>query len=258
MLRSSSFPRPRRRTLVAAGVGLLAAAAALPAQTHWTIDPKTSLAWWQVSPHLNHLWATTCPQEPSWRPGEGRSSGWKAEVDVPGGTGNVDDTVDVPIHPRHKVRSVCRDAVAGAVHLPDSVRWRGARGQVTVRADALLMGEAMRDVMMHQVLETAQFPEIQFSLDSLVQVTRQADTLVASAVGTLTVHGRSMTIAAPLKAFPDGGGMRVLAKWRMPAWALNDLTPRLKSLGLGVSTNIWHFFFMGADLVFRPEGAAAN
>src|SRR6266446_7229452 len=125
-------------------VGLIATATA-QAQTTWTVDRKASLAWWQVSPHLNHLWATTCPEEPSWRPGEGRSSGWKAEVDVPGGTGNVDDTVDVPIHPRHKVRSVCRDAVAGAVLLPDSIRWRGARGQVTVRADALLMGEAMRD-----------------------------------------------------------------------------------------------------------------
>src|SRR6266478_10196110 len=106
MLRSSSPHGLRRQTLVAAFVGLVTAVAALSAQTHWTIDPRTSLAWWQVSPHLNHLWATTCPEEPSWRPGEGRSSGWKAEVDVPGGTGNVDDTVDVPIHPRHKVRSV--------------------------------------------------------------------------------------------------------------------------------------------------------
>src|SRR5882757_8516136 len=55
---------------------LRTASADAQAETRWTVDPKASLAWWQVSPHLNHLWATTCPGEPSWRPGEGRSSGW--------------------------------------------------------------------------------------------------------------------------------------------------------------------------------------
>jgi len=49
---------------------LLLAAAPLAAQTRWVIDRKTSLAWWQMDPHYEHLWATTCPADPSWQPGE--------------------------------------------------------------------------------------------------------------------------------------------------------------------------------------------
>ena len=36
-----------------------------------------SLVWWQVDPHYNHLWSTTCPNDPSWQPGEGRDAGWQ-------------------------------------------------------------------------------------------------------------------------------------------------------------------------------------
>jgi hypothetical protein len=46
--------------------------------------------------------------------------------------------------------------------------------------------------------------------------------------------------------------MRVLAKWRVPASALHQMTPKLHYLGLGLNTNIWHDFFMGADIVFVP------
>ena len=28
--------------------------------------------------------------------------------------------------------------------------------------------------------------------------------------------------------------------------------PKLHYMGLGVNTNIWHDFFMGFDIVFRP------
>src|SRR5437870_6293491 len=118
MRRSCPLRRLRRRTLAAALVGLLAAAGAAPAQTRWTVDPKTSLAWWQVSPHLNHLWATTCPAEPSWRPGEGRSTGWSINplLKMPAtGYANVEDTVHVPLFPRHWVNSVCVEAVGGEV-----------------------------------------------------------------------------------------------------------------------------------------------
>ena len=69
MIRSRSVHELGQRTLAAALVGLLTAVAGAPAQTAWTVDPKASLAWWQINPHLGHLWATTCPQEPSWKPG---------------------------------------------------------------------------------------------------------------------------------------------------------------------------------------------
>ena len=66
-------------------------------------------------------------------------------------------------------------------------------------------------------------------------------------------------VTATLQAFPDGGGLRVLARWRFPApLLLLDFTPKLSYLGLGANTMIWHDIFMGADLVFRPETAAAN
>jgi hypothetical protein len=251
----------RRRSLAAALIGLLAAAAA-HAQTRWIVDPKASLAWWQMSPNLNHLWATTCPEERSWRPGENRSSGWNIDrkLKLPrSGYGNVEDTLHVPLFPRPRVSAVCGEAVEGVVLLPDTVGWRGARGQVAVRSDALITGQAMRDVTMHQILQTAQFPEIRFTLDSVVGLTQQADTLFGSAVGTLTLGGKPVPTTAAVKAFPEAGGMRVLAKWHVPAATLQlELVPKLHYLGLGVNTLIWKDFFMGADLVFRPEAPAAQ
>src|SRR6266853_2667034 len=105
-VRSHALHRLLRHTLAAplAGLGLLTVVAAAHAQVRWTIDPKTSIAWWQMSPNLNHLWATTCPGDPSWRPGEGRSSGWNInpKLKLPRtGYANVDDTVHVPLFPRH-------------------------------------------------------------------------------------------------------------------------------------------------------------
>ena len=252
--------RPLPPSLAAVLVGITIALADAQAQIAWTVDPKASLAWWQVSPHLNHLWATTCPEEPTWYPGEGRSLGFNIRPPPPkSGYANTPDTVHVPLYPRYRVGAVCSEAVAGHVLLPDTVKWRGARGQVTVRADALVTGEAMRDVMMHQALETARFPDIRFTLDSLVGLIRQVDTLFCSAVGTLTVRGVQQPTTAAVKAFPEAGGMRVLAKWRIPAADLQlELIPKLHYLALGLNTLIWQDFFMGADLVFRPEAAAGK
>lgn len=251
------------RTPAAALVGLLtvAAAAAAQAQTRWTVDSKSSLAWWQMSPNLNHLWATTCPEEPSWRPGENRSGGWHIDpkLKLPGtGYGNVEDTVHVPLFPRPEAQPLCSEAVAGEVLLPDTVTWRGAHGVVRVKAEALITGQAMRDVMMHHLLQTWQFSEITFTLDSLVDLARRADTLAGSAIGTLTIRAVRTPVIAAVKAFPGAGGVRVLAKWRVPAWMLLDLTPSIHSLGLGVNTWLWKDLFMGADLVFHPEATATN
>ena len=251
----------RSLRLAASLVGMLAAVTAAPAQTRWTIDPKESLAWWQVSPHLNHLWATTCPQEPSWRPGEGRSSGWYINPDLKlprTGYSNVQDTVHVPLFPRGQVTPVCVQAVHGEVVLSDTVHWRGAVGAVSIQGDALVTGEQMRDVAMHNVMQTAQFPEVQFTLDSLVGMTKQGDTLRGSAVGTLTVRGVSKPTTAVMKVYPVGGALRVLVKWHIPAPELHELTPAINLFGLGVNTKIWKDFFMGADLVFRPEATGAN
>src|SRR2546425_12029730 len=78
------------------GCLLVGVASAGHGQARWVVEPTTSLAWWQMVPHLHHLWATTCPGEPSWRPGEGRSSGWAINPALElaeSGYGLIDDTV---------------------------------------------------------------------------------------------------------------------------------------------------------------------
>jgi hypothetical protein len=231
------------------------------AQAHWTVDPKASLAWWQMSPNLNHLWATTCPGDPSWRPGEGRSGGWTIDPKLKGsptGYSDVEDTVHVPLYPRKTVNPICADAVRGKITIDDTVHWRGAHGMVAVRSDALISGEQMRDNMMHHSLQSLQFPEIRFDLDSLVDMTHQGDTLVGTAAGKLTIRDIVIVVDAAMKVFPDPEGLRVLAKWRIPASELGMLTPDLHYFGLGINTRIWKNFFMGADLVLERPGQAAN
>ena len=80
MLRSRSLPALLRRTASAALLCLLTALASAQAQTRWVVDPKGSLAWWQIEPNMQHLWGTSCPQEPSWRPGEGLHNIWEIVV----------------------------------------------------------------------------------------------------------------------------------------------------------------------------------
>jgi hypothetical protein len=243
-------------------VGSLAAVASAQAQIVWTVDRKASLAWWQVNPHFNQLWATTCPEETSWRPGEGRSSGWNINPALrrpKTGNAGVSDTVHVPFYPRDTVRSVCSEAVEGRVLLPDTVTWRGVRGQVTVSADSLVTGETMRDVYARKaMLHTALYPYIRFTIDSVVDVTRQADTLRATAVGVLSLLGVDKPLSAAVRAWPEAGGTRVLAKLRMPASLLWGEFGISKTALMGVGTRIWKDFFMGVDVLMRAEARGAT
>ena len=245
----------RRFTLLLSGCLVLACSTAARAQTRWTVDSKASLAWWQMSPNLGHLWATTCPGDSSWRPGEGRSSGWyiNPKLKMPyTGDASVDDTVHVPLFPRIRVYQNCGEVVRGEVVAPDTVHWRGMLGSILVKGEAFVTGESMRDLMMHQVMQTSQFPDIVFSLDSLTNLHRRGDTLTGSAVGILTFRDQKYPVVAVVKSYADAGGMRVTGKWRFPATDLKVMAPKLHYMGLGVNTNIWHDFFMGFDIVFVP------
>jgi len=226
-----------------------------PTAARWIVDPSTSLVWWQMSPNLGHLWATTCPADPSWRPGEGRTPGWSMRMPDRSTTGlwDVEDTVHVPLYPRRKVRHLCAEAVRGEI-LGDTTQWRGVHGTVSIRSEALVAGEAMRDVMMHEVLEADRYPEIVFTLDSVVGPVRTGDTVFATALGAMTVRDQRRPVTAAIRVFPDSGRERVLAKWRMPALVLRDLTPALEHLSLGLDTRVWKDFFLGADLELRPAG----
>ena len=245
-----------RLLLIAAALGSLGAGA--QAQNRWTVDPQASLAWWQVNPHLNHLWATTCPEEPSWRPGEGRSGGWvfdRALKPPKQGYAGVYDTTLVPPYPRLEVSAICTEAVTGQIQVADPANWSGVRGDVAVLAEALITGEDRRDVFTQQaILESKRFPEIRFRIDSIVGITRTADTLRGHATGMFTLRSVSRPLTASLRAWPEAGGMRVLAKLRIPAKELtHEYGLSRFALGLGVTTGIWYDLFMGVDLLLRPE-----
>jgi len=240
---------------------VLAVWADAQAQTRWTVDPKASLAWWQMNPHLNHLWATTCPQEPSWQPGDRTAGGWDQPSSFSKtGFGWVSDTIHIPLYPRYSVRSVCTEALEGQIVTTDTVTWRGARGQVAIRADALVSGENVRDAYArHAILQTATYPEIRFTLDSLVDLTRRADTLSGTAVGVLSLLGVAKAITDAVTAFPEAGGTRVLARFHVPAPSLvSEFRMSKQALGFGVSMNIWKDLFMGVDLLMRPQRTGAN
>ena len=254
------------RTLVLLA-GLVAVGAGARAQTRWTVDPKLSLAWWQMSPHLNHLWATTCPEEPSWRPGEGRSGGWAIDKGLrtvysghSTGDQNVADTINVPMYPRAKVEAACTHAVEGQVLAGDTIRWHNVRGVVAVKGAALISGENRRDAYAREaVLQTNRYPDIRFALDSLVNVTRQADTLYGTAVGVFTLHGVAKPMTATVRSWPEAGGRRVLAKFRIPVRQLTHEYGFSKfALGLGVGTKIWQDAFVGVDVLLRADAEPAG
>lgn len=248
-----------RRLRALTCLGLLASAApvVLPAQnapTRLVVESKTSLAWWQINPHYEHLWATTCPADPSWQPGEGRDPGQYTDYASRPKTiaaGRID--ARVPLFPRFRVRPLCRDAVSGEVSIQDTVRWRGVQGRVSVIADSLFTGLEMRDKYARRaVLETGRYPEITFTIDSLVDVQR-GDTTRVIAVGTLTVHGNTKPIRAPVLAWQETAGLRVRAQFSVPARALTDEFHLPEwALGMGVGMKRWKTLHMGVDLVLRP------
>jgi len=249
------------RILAIAFMSILALQPTAQAQNVWTVDRTASLAWYQVNPHFNQLWATTCPNEVSWRPGEGRSPGWtiNPKLAVPKtGQANVEDTIHVPFYPRPTVQSVCRESVEGRVIIPDTATWRGVHGVVTVSADSLVTGENMRDIYARRLLRTTQFPSMRYTIDSLVNLTRQADTLVATAIGVLSVNGYDKPMSAAVRSWSEAAGLRVLAKLRVPAHMLWDEFGISKYALMGAGTGIWKDLFMGVDVVLRPEPMGAN
>lgn len=249
-----------RRTTTVAAICVFTALAAAQAQSRWVVDPKGSLAWWQIDPHLSHLWGTTCPQEPSWRPGEGRSGGWTTEQAMNAktlahGFSDVSDTVHTPLYPRRRVRFVCSEAVQGEFLLPDTLKWRGAHGRITIDAKQIVTGENMRDKYeQNAILSVSVYPEITYALDSIADVTRKGDTLTGTAYGNWTMRSVTKPVSSFAKAYPEAGGMRLLTKFRIP---VKDLVEEYgvwkRNLGLGVMMDIWKWLYMGVDLAVHPE-----
>lgn len=252
----------RRRPIAAVCLLVVGAAGAAPAQVRLEIDPKASLAWWQINPHLSHLWATTCPEEPSWRPGEGRSGGWSVgKIKMPKhGYAAVSDTTIIPLYPRYEALSVCTEAVEGYVVAEDTVSWQGVRGEVTVRADALVSGDPRRDEYARRaILNADRYRVIKFTVDSVSDVTRQADTVRAMAHGKFTLREVTKPMVSSLRGWPEAGGLRLTAKFRIPADSLVPVYGLSSyALGLGVGVKIWLDLFAGVDLILRPEEGSSG
>jgi len=232
------------------------AAQAQAGRNRFTVDERASLAWWQISPHLNHLWATTCPQEPNWQPGDERGSGWAFDPKKAPKTGhsNAIDTIHVPIYPRPvgQAQPICPTAVRGEFSAADINNFSGVKGLISIRSDAFVTGLPMRDNYAQKaVLQSQAYPDIRFHLDSLTNVQR-GDTMSAIAVGKFELRGVSNPMTVPIKAWKEAGGLRVVGKFTMPP---SDLVEKYHvsqlSLGLGVGTGIWHYLHLGFDVILR-------
>lgn len=221
-----------------------------------TVDAKTSLAWWQIDPNYGHLWATTCPNDLSWQPGEARSDGGRIDVKsrkatVASASSSRDRTV--PLYPRLEVQPVCRPAVRGIITAADTVNWRNTRGEVRVMPDSLYTGNHMRDKFARKsVFETSKFREITFTIDSLTNV-QTGDTIHATAVGTLELHGEKVAATAPVKAWREPHGLRVQTQMEFPALDLTNVYGFSKlALGMGVTLGRWKTVYMGIDAMLVP------
>jgi hypothetical protein len=246
-------PATARRILLATlGIFTLVAPPVGAQTTRWVVDTALSLAWWQMSPHMNHLWATTCPGDPSWRPGEGRGvAGVIPTLTLPTGYAAVHDTV-APLFPRKWVLPVCVSAVRGEIVTADTVRWEKTQGLIRVRADDLITGLDMRDHYARQaVMATANYPDIRFSIDSLTDV-RPGDTLRATVIGVFEFRGVRRQVAAPAKAWHEAGGFRVTARFTQPPRDLVTVygVPQV-ALGLGVGGLVWKLMYMGIDVILK-------
>ncbi|HUL50866.1 MAG TPA: YceI family protein [Gemmatimonadales bacterium] len=252
----------RSTSVIAAAVVCAFAPRARSGGTRLTVDSKASLAWWQINPHLNQLWATTCPSDPGWLPGEGRSSGTGWNVDATAiklpPKDALSDTSDIPLFPRKRVRAVCEEAVHGELVAPDTVTWKGVHGKIVVDAADLITGEKFRDNFAREhVLETDRYPQMTFVIDSLQDLRKSGDSLRAMASGSVTIHGTTVPLSVPVLAWPDAGGLRVRGRWHMTAdelWTRYGISKI--ALGLGVGMGIWRQLWMGVDVVLHAEPLA--
>jgi hypothetical protein len=244
----------RALALAGAAAGAPAGAAGQDA-TRWLVEARTSLAWWQIDPHYEHLWATTCPDDPSWQAGEGRSPRYSTNyrtrpVTIPSGRSEP----RIPLFPRLDVRPLCRRAVRGEVTVADTLRWSGVRGAIVVLADSLVTGLDLRDAYARKaVFETEKHPELKFTIDSLVEVL-DGDTVRGVAVGVFEVRGYAHPIRVPVTAVREAGGLRVRGQSSFDAQMLvNEFSMSRWALGMGVVFKRWKTVHWGIDLIVQPD-----
>jgi hypothetical protein len=226
-------------------------------QSHWVIDPNTSLAWWQMNPNYGHLWATTCPGDPSWHAGEG-TSGFSNGGEIQKTTKSAHMDYRIPLYPRKAITPVCRKAVVGQVEVTDTKTLKGIRGSVFVNSDSLETGSHMRDAFAHKLFSGQ--PQVRFMLDSITSATiAPGDTIRGTALGNVEIHGVVKPLMVVFTAFPDAGGMRVQGKWQMhPRQLIETFKMSKFALGAGVGMDLWKELHMGFDLLFKQAPSSGT
>ena len=221
-----------------------------------SVEPERSLVWWQLDPHFGHLWGTTCPNEPSWQAGEGRSPGFYVNARKrPAVIAKEEETV--PLYPRLTVRPLCRRAVRGTFTAGDSIHYSGLKGYINVAADSIATGADVRDDFSRRyVFKSSVFSQIRFQVDSLSRVTQTADTAAATVYGTFEFRGVEQKVAVPVQLVPHPPGRRVRGQFSMPASALRDTFDVSEIvLGAGLGLRLWDTLHIGFDLVLSQTGS---
>jgi hypothetical protein len=209
----------------------------------WKVDGPASVARWEVTPRWNDLRATTCPEDPDWTPGSGmdraRHSGWDGVQRAP------------------RRRPACEEALTGSLIAADPIEWTGVRGTVTLRADRLISGLAMRDRYARKVLlDTHRYPEIRFSIDSLTDI-QAGDTLIALAAGVFELRGVRQSLRVPVKAWREDPGLRVHARFDIPVEHLVERYGMSRqALGLALQRGIWESLAIELDVLLVEERGA--
>ena len=247
--------------LVSVGAALCISNAAQAQTVRYSAEPRASLAWWQVHPHFGHLWATTCPGDPTWQPGEGRSPQYYVDYVRRQDIKEIGESDRrIPMFPRKRIRYVCKPAVSAVVEVRDTSDLTSlVSAQVSVLADSIFTGLDMRDAYARRkVLETHMYPAIRFAVDSLTDVVR-GDTIKAVAVGTFEAHGVRAPMKSPVKIWREGGGIRVQSHFTFPAADLTnvfDMNPL--ALGMGVRMMEWKEMHMGVDMLLLRGGVSKD
>lgn len=223
----------------------------------FTLDRERSLVWWQIDPHFGHLWASSCPKDPSWQPGEGHSAGYYLNYAArPKISTNNENEIKIPLFPRRTVRPNCRRAVVGNF-TANAANWSNFRGTITIFPDSIETGANHRDAFASKyVYSTNKYPTIQFTVDSLTAITVSGDTVNAVAVGTFHLRGINKPTRVQVKGVREPSGMRVRGMFAMGAMELRDVYGVSSyAMGAGVGLKLWDTLFMGFDFIVTQPNA---
>ncbi len=232
-----------------------AAAQAASGPYSYTVDEPYSLAWYQINPHTSLLWATTCPGDPFWRPGESRNSGWDTRgLATPKvGAAAVSDTT-VPLYRRPAARAFCSRAVHGTITALDTLTWRGLKGTISIDPDSLMSGLAARDrTARREIFNTWKWPRVAYTIDSLGSV-EPGDTLRAKAYGTFKFRDVQAPMIAEIMAWHEPPGLRVMSRMGMvPVDLVEAYGVSIHPVRLGMQSGGWRRIYFGVDVILTPS-----